>query len=85
MLPRDDVNQLGLPIVGSRTLILGNEQRYRFDYCFTAIFWDDDIRGIPVLVSESECLVGVRLLAGNYLTAAMVPGGLVTINTLPPS
>ena len=38
---------------------------------------------VPVVVSETQTLVGARLLAGYYLTAAMIPGGRVTLTGLP--
>ncbi len=81
MMPRGAISQMGLPIEGSRPLVLGNQQRH--DFCYAAVFWDDEVRAIPVLISESETLVGARLLAGYLLTAAMVPGGRVTIAKLP--
>ena len=83
MIPREAIGQMGLPIQGSRPLVLGNQQRHDFDFCYAAVFWDDEVRAIPVLVSESETLVGARLLAGYFLTAAMVPGGRVTLTKLP--
>ncbi len=83
MMPRGAISQMGLPIEGSRPLVLGNQQRHDFEFCYAAVFWDDEVRAIPVLISESETLVGARLLAGYLLTAAMVPGGRVTITKLP--
>ena len=83
MMPRAAIIQMGLRIEGSRPLVLGNQQRHDFDFCYAAVFWDDEIRAIPVLISESETLVGARLLAGYFLTVAMVPGGRVTVSKLP--
>ncbi len=83
MMPRAAISQMGLTVEGSRPLVLGNQQRHDFDFCYAAVFWDDEVRAIPVLISESETLVGARLLAGYLLTAAMVPGGRVTIGKLP--
>lgn len=83
MMPRGAISQMGLPIEGSRPLVLGNQQRHDFDFCYAAVFWDDELRAIPVLISESETIVGARLLAGYFLTAAMVPGGRVTLTKLP--
>ncbi len=83
MLPRVAVQQLGLTIIGTKELVLGSGQPHEFDHCFAAILWDGEVKGIPVLVSETECLAGALLLAGSYLTAVMVPGGAVTITRLP--
>ena len=83
MMPRGAISQMGLPIEGSRPLVLGNQQRHDFDFCYAAVIWDDEIRAIPVLISETETLVGARLLAGYSLTVAMVPGGRVTVAKLP--
>jgi predicted aspartyl protease len=84
MVPGAVITQLGYPITETDTMVMGNEQRHEFDRSFVAILWDGEPKGVPVLVSESEeWLVGARLLAGSYLTLAMIPGGLVTISRLP--
>lgn len=83
MLPRAVVQQLGLTVIDTRDLVIGNEETYRFDLCASVILWEDEPIPIPILVSETQTLVGARLLAGYYLTAAMVPGGRVTLTKLP--
>ena len=83
VFPRSVVEQLGLPIHGSESLTMGNEQGREFDRAFAVVDWDGIVDVFPALVSESEILVGARLLAGYYLTAAMVPGGRVTLTKLP--
>lgn len=83
ILPQAVVQLLGLTVTDTRDLVMGNEQRHRFDVCVAVILWDDEPMPVPVLVSESQTLVGARLLAGYYLTAAMVPGGQVTLTKLP--
>ena len=82
MLPRSIVEEMGFPMTGSNKLTLGDGQEHEFDQCLAAILWDDIATGVPALVSETECLVGARLLAGSHLTATMVPGGTVTVNRL---
>ena len=84
-LPRAVIAQLGLPISGTEVLTMGNGQQQAFEHGLAAILWDGEALGVPVLVSETEYLVGARLLAGSYLTIAMVPGGMVTITGLPAS
>lgn len=83
MMPRGAISRMGLPIEGSRPLVLGNQQRHDFDFCYAAVLWDDEVRAVPVLLSESETLVGARLLAGYLLTAEIAPGGRVTLAKLP--
>ena len=83
MLPRVVVQQLGLTVIDARDLVIGNEETHRFDLCAAVILWEDEPIPIPILVSETQILVGARLLAGYYLTAAMVPGGRVTLTKLP--
>ena len=83
MLPRAVVQQLGLTVTDTRELVLGDEQRHRFDVCVAVILWEDEPMPVPVVVSETQTLVGARLLAGYYLTAAMIPGGRVTLTGLP--
>ena len=82
-LPRSVIEQLGLPIQGSVRLTLGNEQVHEFDRAFAVVDWDGITDVFPALVSEDETLVGARLLAGYYLTAAMISGGRVTLTKLP--
>ena len=83
MMRRADVLELGFLIEGTRPLVMANEQKHEFEYCYAAVYWSGDFEIVPALVSETECLVGARLLAGYYLTAAMVPGGRVTLTKLP--
>ena len=82
-LPRDIVERLGFPIHGTVRLTMGNEQPYEFDRAVVAIAWDGVTNVFRAVVSETEILVGAWLLAGYYLTAAMVPGGRVTLTRLP--
>ena len=82
-VPRAVITQLGYAITETDTMVMGNEQRHQFDRSFVAILWDGEPRGVRALVSEREMLVGAWLLAGYYLTAAMVPGGRVTLTGLP--
>ena len=82
-LPRTVVQQLGLPIISEQNLVTASEEVRPFPVCRGAILWDDNPIPIQILVSETQTLVGNRLLAGCYLAAVMVPGGRVTINRLP--
>lgn len=82
-LSRSVVEQLGLPIHGSESLTLGNEQGHEFDRAFAVVDWDGVVDVFPALVSESEILVGARMLAGFLLTAAMIPSGRVTLTKIP--
>ena len=82
-LPRSVVEQLGLPIHGSESLTLGNEQGHEFDRAFAVVDWDGVVDVFPALVSESEILVGARMLAGFLLTTAMIPSGRGTLTKLP--
>ena len=84
MLPRTTITRLGYPITETRGMALANDQRHEFGESTLAILWDDEPIPIPVLASEYEqILVGAHLLAGYYLTVAMVPGGRVTLTRLP--
>ena len=83
MLPRTVVQHLGLSIFGEEELVTGSEEVHPFPVCGGLILWDDTPIPIPILVSEAQTLVGARLLAGYFLTAAMVPGGRVTLAKLP--
>ena len=83
MLPRVVVQQLGLTVIDARDLVIGNEETHRFDLCAAVILWEDEPIPIPILVSETQILVGAHLLAGFFLTAAMIPSGRVTLTKIP--
>lgn len=83
-LPREVILRLGYPIINeTRPMVLADEQRRVFEETVVGALWDGAPKAVPALVSESETLVGARLLAGYYLGAAMLPGGLVTLTKLP--
>ena len=78
-MPRAVITRLGYPIAGVQRMTMGNEQRYDFETAIVAIVWDGVPLGVRALATETEFLVGARLLAGCHLTARIVPGGMVTI------
>ena len=78
-MPRAVIARLGYPIVGTQRMTMGNELRYDFETAIVAILWDGAPLGAGTLATETEFLVGARLLAGCHLTASIIPGGAVTI------
>ena len=82
-LPATAVTALGLVRQSSSAATLGDGSVRHFDVSAAEVEWDGNWR--PVLVSGigDEVLVGMRLLAGQALRVAVVPGGAVEIEPLP--
>ena len=84
-MPRAVIARLGYPIAGTQRMAMGNEQRYDFETAILAILWDGRPLGARTLATETEFLIGARLLAGCHFNAHIVPGGRVTIVRIPPA
>jgi clan AA aspartic protease len=82
-LPASAVTALGLVRQSAGSAVLGDGSVRSFDVYAADVQWDSNWR--PVLVSAvgAEVLVGMRLLAGNEMRIAVVPGGPVEIGPIP--
>jgi len=47
------------------------------------ILWNAEWREVTVVQTESDCLVGMRLLRGHRLTIDVIDGGDITVEALP--
>lgn len=82
-LPPTTVAALGLARQSGGSAVLADGSVRQFEIYAAEVEWNGGWR--PVLVSAvgDEALLGMRLLAGNELRIAVVPGGAVEITPLP--
>jgi predicted aspartyl protease len=82
-LPTTTAAALGLARQSGGSAILADGSVRQFDVYAAEVQWKRGWR--PVLVSAvgDEALLGMRLVAGNELRIAVVPGGVVAITPLP--
>ncbi|MBO0349856.1 clan AA aspartic protease [Phormidium pseudopriestleyi FRX01] len=81
-LPNEIITALSLPWAGVERGTLGDGSEVTFDVYGVKVIWDGTYRDIPVCESETDPLVGMRLLYGYDLQIQAIEGGLVTIQTL---
>jgi predicted aspartyl protease len=82
-LPGIAVRARGLVRQSSSAATLGDGSVRSFDVYAVEVDWDGSWRPILVSAVGDEVLVGMRLLAGNELRVAVVPGGPVEISPRP--
>ena len=82
-LPASSVTALRLVSLSGGGAVLADGTVRQFQIYAAEVEWNGGWR--PVLVSAlgDEALIGMRLLAGNELRIAVVPGGAVEITPLP--
>ena len=78
-LPGAVIRELAFPQIAALNMVMGNEQSHPFEQFDGAVLWDGELVRVPILATETEFLVGARLLAGCHFSARIVPGGTVTI------
>jgi clan AA aspartic protease len=77
------VEALGLTWLRVGRAMLADGSETLFDSYEATVDWDGAPRHVTVDAADAEPLVGMALLSGNELTVQAVPGGLVTITSLP--
>ena len=82
ILPSDLVNRFKLQLAGNRRATLGDGNTVVLDGYLANVVWHDQEREILVLQAEGGPLIGMSLLYGNRVTAAIVDGGDVRIEPL---
>lgn len=82
MLPLRIVHQFGMTLERRVTMTLANEQDSVFERYLSEVLWFGRILTVSVLASENQSLVGKYLLAGTHIEIDMIPGGIVSIDTL---
>jgi clan AA aspartic protease len=81
-LPRDVIDELGLPWRTRELAVLADGSEQQFDVHVATVFWDGVPRDILVQAVGTEPLVGMRLLSGHALHLEVVAGGIVEITPL---
>ena len=82
-LPVQLIQSLGLAWVGRRRMRVATEQMERFESFAADVWWFGARRPVYVLQTQSEILVGIRLLREDQLTVQFWEGG--SVNVLPRS
>ena len=84
VLPPELVNELGLPLRGSRDSLLADGSLVSLDVHRVGVEWDGRVRVVQALAAEGTTLVGMSLLQGSELLIQAVEGGEVTIREISP-
>ena len=78
-LPVPFIQSLGLAWVGRRRMRVATDQMERFESFAAEVWWFGARLPIRVLQTQSEILVGTRLLWESQLTVQLWQGGSVTV------
>ena len=84
-LPSKTISELGLPRLGTRSARLANGEIEEFEVYVGLIFWNGRGRNLPIMVSDSEPLLGMAFLWGKRITIEAWENGDVVIEEVPPS
>lgn len=82
-LPIPLVQSLGLAWAGRRRMRVATDQMEQFESFEADVWWLGTRRPIYVLQTQSEILVGTRLLWESQLTAQFWEGGVVSVQSRP--
>jgi clan AA aspartic protease len=80
-VPREVVDRLGLPSIGTVIGILADESEAQLDRHLGVIEWNGRQREIDVLAGDGEPLVGTEMLRNHSVNIVMAPGGEVIIRS----
>ena len=83
-LPVPLIQSLGLAWVGRRRMRVATDQMERFESFAAEVWWFSARLPIRVLQTQSEILVGTRLLWESQLTVQLWQGGSVTVQAREP-
>lgn len=81
-VPHEIIVALSLPWTGIDRVTLGDGSDTTFEVYSGRVIWDGEYRDIPINQSETDPLVGMKLLYGYDLRIQTVIGGTVTIEAL---
>jgi clan AA aspartic protease len=81
-LPSTIITTLGLTWFMQEEGILGDGSLCIFNVFEASVIWDGQVKPIEINESETDPLVGMRLLEGYELNIQGFAGGLVTIKAL---
>ena len=81
-LSSDAITRLGLPLVHTAQVVLGDGSEVQVSVHQAEILWHEQWRLIYVHATEGGVLIGMSLLYGSLLKIRVVDGGEVTIEAL---
>ena len=81
-LPQETIDALGLTWRSRGSSILANGAIDECDIYTAVVLWDGKKRPLLVEATESDPLIGMRLMAGYRLTIENVDGGAVLLEVL---
>ena len=79
-LAAEYIGQLGFTPAGQTEMTLADGQTVKCNFYEATVIWDGDYRGVYVLESENQFLLGTNLFRGSTLTVQMWAGGDVVID-----
>ncbi|CAN5545425.1 MAG: clan AA aspartic protease [Actinomycetota bacterium] len=82
-LPKTEIEALGLTSQGIREAILADGRRATLEIFRTRILWDGEERGVQILASGGDPLIGMSLLHGHEINIEVKVDGAVRISPLP--
>jgi clan AA aspartic protease len=82
-LPSARIATLQLAFQQRQTYTLADGSSSVFDIFLATVCWDGQDRDVPVLATEGDPLVGMRILRGSRLRIEVLDGGEVQIEPLP--
>lgn len=84
LLPMREIRALGLERITDTTTQLADNTSVDADVYGATIVWDGLAADVAVIAMGERPLLGTALLANRRLTVDFIPGGKVSIETLPP-
>ena len=82
-LPASDIATFGLPPDGKLDLVLADGTSVQFKLYLATVHWCGQVYTIRVAASNSESLVGVKLLEGLKVCIPVRPGEEIDIVPIP--
>lgn len=77
------ITALGFPWLGRQRAKLGDGSERFFDVYAATILWDGQVQTVETDATDTEPLVGMRLLVGHEVRIQVLDGGNVTIEACP--
>lgn len=74
-LAAEFIGQLGFTPAGQTEMTLADGQTVKCNFYEATVIWDGDYRGVYVMESENQFLLGTNLFRGRTLTVQMWAGG----------
>jgi clan AA aspartic protease len=83
LLPSALIAAMGLPWLCRQQGQLGDGSFQVFDVYTATVLWDNQPRVVEVEATAAQPLIGMELMRGYALRMDIVPGGVVSLTTVP--